>query len=76
MILSVGIFSRMSFSEASIIKDENQSSNIVVLDESHSAHCSFSTAAIASDTRRILYVTFSVGKPDSSCSALSGLMKL
>jgi len=45
MILSVGIFSRMSFSEVGIIKDENQSSNIVVLDESHSARCSFSTAA-------------------------------
>jgi len=30
---------------------------------------------IASD-KRILYVTFSVGNPDSSCSALSGLMKL
>jgi len=44
MILSVGIFSRVSFWEASIIKDENHSSNTVVLDESHSAHCSFSTA--------------------------------
>lgn len=80
IIVSTGIVSRISLSDANTINEENQSSIIVVrkrflMSRTRLIALSALLLVIASETS-ILYMTFSVGNPDNSCNALSGLMKL